>query len=534
MAASGGVNVVAAAMFLLFIGVTLAVTFWAARHTKTAADFYKAGGRITGLQNGLAIAGDFMSAATFLGITGLVFMAGFDASVYILSCMFGLCLMLILMADPFRNLGRYTVSDVAAYRLDPRPVRTFSAITSLLIVLLYLVAQMVGAGALIQLLFGLPYIWAVAVIGVLMTVYVSLGGMIATTWVQIIKAVLMLIGITVLAGAVLLHFDFDLARMYEEAARNHRLGERVFAPGGMLEGPVSTISIALALMFGFVGMPHVLIRLYTVPDAGAAYRSVFYAGLVIGYVSIMVFFVIGFGSIPLLRAHPELFDTDGGIIGGSNMVSIHLARIVAGDVFLGFISASVFATILAVVAGLTLAGASALSHDLYAGVWRRGQASETEELRVTRASALLLGIAATLAAIAFQKQNIAYIISMVFALSASANFPLLFFAVYWRGLTSRGAVIGGGAGLLSAIVMIVLGPTVWVEILGFGEPIFPWKYPALFSMPLGVFLMWIVSTLDRSAHGESDRRRFDAMFLTLHGVPAQREQPGAARSAPAA
>ena len=526
MPADSGVNVVAAATFLLFIAVTLAVTGWAAQHTKTAADFYKAGGRITGLQNGLAIAGDFMSAATFLGITGLVFMSGFDASVYILSCMFGLCLMLILMADPFRNLGRYTVSDVAAYRLDPCPVRSFSAITSLLIVLLYLVAQMVGAGGLIQLLFGLPYIWAVVIIGVLMTVYVSLGGMIATTWVQIIKAVLMLIGITVLAGAVLLHFDFDLTRMYDEAARTHRLGDGVFAPGGMLEGPFSTISIALALMFGFVGMPHVLMRLYTVPDARAAYRSVFYSGLFIGYISIMVFFVIGFGAIPLLHGHPELFAADGGIIGGSNMVSIHLARIVAGDVFLGFISASVFATILAVVAGLTLAGASALSHDLYAGVWRKGQATEKEELRVTRASALLLGIAATLSAIAFEKQNIAYIISMVFALSASANFPLLICAVYWRGLTSRGALIGGGAGLVSAIVMIVLGPTVWVEILGFAAPIFPWKYPALFSMPLGLFLMWIVSVLDHSARGESDKRHFDTMFLTLHGAPVGRGQSG--------
>lgn len=523
-----GVNMVAAVTFLLFIGVTLAITWWAARHTRSTADFYAASSRITGIQNGLAIAGDFLSAATFLGITGLVFVSGFDAIIYVLSALVGLTLMLILMAEPFRHLGRYTLSDVAAYRLDPRPVRAFSAVTSLLIVVFYLVAQMVGAGALIQLLFGLPYAWAVVIIGVLMTVYVSLGGMLGTTWVQIIKALLMLLGIAVLAAVTLSQFDFDIFRMYSEAAQNHQLGNRIFAPGGMLEDPISTISLALALVFGFVGLPHVLMRLFTVPDAKAAYRSVFYSGLIISFISALVFFVIGFGAIAVLHRHPELFGPDGGIIGGSNMVAIHLARVVAGDVFLGFISASVFATILAVVAGLTLAGASALSHDLYANVLRHGRATESEELRVTRWATLLLGFVATLAGIVFENQNIAYMASMAFAISASANFPLLFCAVYWNGLTSRGAVIGGLAGLISAVLLMVLGPTIWVEILGHSEPVFPWKYPALFSAPLGLLVMWVASTLDHSVEGEANRRSFDPMFMDM-----QRGTAAAGRRRPA-
>ncbi len=491
-------SLVVASTFLLFLGVTLAITWWAARQTKGTKDFYAAGGRITGFQNGLAIAGDFMSAATFLGVTGLTYLAGLDAAIYILAPMVGFCLLLMLMVEPFRKLGRFTLSDVAARRFEQKSVRVFAALTSLAVVLLYLVSQMVGAGALVQLLFAIPYGRSVVVIGALMVFYVSVGGMMATTWVQIIKAVLMVFGITVLAGATLQSFDFDLSRLYREAAAAHRLGDGILAPGGLLEDPWSTLSLALALVFGFVGLPHIVMRLYTVPDEKAAYRSVLFASLLIGFVFILVFFVIGYGAIPRLQEHPELFGPTGALVGGSNMVAVHLARVVAGDVFVGFIGAVVFATILAVVAGLTLAGASALSHDLFARALRNGRATETEELRVTRIAAVGLGLVAIALAIFFEGQNIVYMASMVFAISASANFPLLILSVYWPGLTARGAIAGGSVGLLLSIGLMVLGPTIWVDILGNPEPLFPYKYPALFSMPAAFFITWAVSIRERS------------------------------------
>jgi cation/acetate symporter len=515
MNGGSGINLVAIATFGGFVAITLAITWWAARHTRNTRDFYAAGGRITGMQNGLAIAGDFLSAATFLGITGLTWAYGLDAVIYVLSALTGLGLMTLLIAEPFRHLGRFTLSDVAAYRLWQKPVRSFTAVTSLVVVLFYLVSQMVGAGALIQLLSGLPYFWAVLLIGALMTIYVTAGGMVATTWVQIIKAMLMLIGIIVLAICTLQQFDFDLLRLYREAAAAHTLREGIFAPGAMLD-PVSTVSLALALVFGFIGLPHVLMRLYTVPDARAAYHSMLYATLIIGVISALVFFVIGYGAIPLLADAPGVRDETGRLIGGNNMVAVHLARVVAGDFFLGFISASVFATILAVVAGLTLAGASALSHDLYVNVLRHGHADEKEEIRVTRAAAITLGIVSILLAVLFERQNIAYMASLVFAISASANFPILILAIYWRGLTTRGALAGGGVGLMTAVTLIILGPTVWVDILGNAKPVFPWMYPALFSMPAAFAVTWIVSRLDRSAEAAEDRRRFDQQFQHLN------------------
>jgi cation/acetate symporter len=494
--AGASFSIVVVSTFLLFLGVTLAITWWAARQTKGTRDFYAAGGRITGFQNGLAIAGDFMSAATFLGITGLTYLAGLDASIYVLAPMVGFCLLLMLMVEPFRRLGRFTVSDVAAQRFEAKSVRVFAALTALAIVLLYLVSQMVGAGALVELLFGIPYGRAVVIIGALMVFYVSVGGMMATTWVQIIKAVLMVFGITVLAGATLQSFDFDFPRMYREASDAHRLGAGIFAPGGLLEDSWSTISLALALVFGFVGLPHIVMRLYTVPDEKAAYRSVLFASVLIGFVFILVFFVIGFGAIPRLSERPELFGPSGDLIGGSNMVAVHLARVVAGDVFVGFIGAVVFATILAVVSGLTLAGASALSHDLFARALRGGRATETEELRVTRIAAVGLGLAAIGLAIFFEGQNIVYMASMVFAVSASANFPLLILSVYWPGLTARGAIAGGTVGLVLSIALMVLGPTIWVDILGNATPLFPYKYPALFSMPAAFAVTWLVSRIE--------------------------------------
>lgn len=518
-----GINLVAASIFAAFIGVTLIITWWAATKTRNKQDFYAAGSQITGFQNGLAIAGDFMSAATILGITGLVFSAGFDAIVWILSPMVGLFLLLVLLAEPFRNLGRFTISDIAAYRLNQKPIRTYTAITSLVIVIMYLLSQMVGAGALIQLLFGIKYSYAVIIIGSLMTIYVSVGGMMATTWVQIIKAVLMLIGITLLAIGTMYHFDFSFIRMYNEVSDIHPLGSRVFSPGVVLKDPVSTISLALGLLFGFLGLPHIVMRLFTVPDVRETYRSVLFSTLCIGYVFIVVIFIIGYGAVVLLHQHPELFNENGKIIGGNNMVAIHLSQVIGGDVFMGFMSAIVFATILAVVAGLTLAGASALSHDLYNNVLRHGNAGTIEELRVTRVATILIGAISILVGILFEGQNIAFLVSMVFAISASANFPLLMLSIYWKGLTTKGAIVGGSTGLILSISLVVLNPTIWVDVLGNEKAVFPYLNPALFSIPAAFIVMWLVSILDKSSTAETDKAKYDSQFIDLYLEKSVRE-----------
>lgn len=519
----GDLNLSAISMFTLFITVTLLITWWAAKKTKSKKDFYTAGGRITGFQNGLAIAGDFMSAATFLGITGLVYSIGFDVALYVLAGMVGLCLLLILLAEPFRNLGRFTLADVACYRLREKPVRTFAATTSLVIIIMYLVVQMVGAGALIQLLFGLSYTHAVMIVGTLMIIYVSVGGMLATTWVQIIKAVLMLFAISVLAIGTMYHFNFSFTQLYKEATNSHPLGIQILAPGILLKDPVSMVSLSLALSFGLVGMPHVLMRLFTVQNVKEAYRSVLYASFFIGYVFILIFFIIGFGAIVLLHQHPELFDASGKIIGGSNMVAIHLSRVIGGDIFLGFISAVVFATILAVVAGLTLAGASAISHDLYANVLRHEDTSEKKEIRISRIATVCLGIISIALAILFEGQNIAYLMTMVYAISASANFPLLILAVYWRGLTTKGAVVGGSIGLITAISLVVLGPTIWVQILGNQTAVFPYEFPALFSITVSFASIWIISLMDKGTMAESDRQQYDALLADVYLSTAIKE-----------
>lgn len=521
-----GFNGIAVSIFLLFIAITLYITWWAASRSRSAKDFYAAGGRISGFQNGLAIAGDFMSAATFLGVTGLVYARGLDAVVYSLSALVGLSLLLFTLVEPFRNLGRYTLADVASYRLAKRPLRGFTALTSLVVVLMYLITQMVGAGALIQVLFGLPYAYAVVMIGTLMVVYVSVGGMMATTWVQIIKAVLMMLGVTVLALGTLHHFDYSLSEMFRQAVATHKLGGRILQAGTLLSDPVSTVSLALALVFGFIGMPHVLMRLFTVPDVKQAYRSVFFSSCFMAYVFILVTFVIGVGAIVILSSHPELHDASGRLIGGNNMVAIHLSEVIAGDVFLGFISAIVFATILAVVAGLTLAGASAISHDFYAGVIRHGDITEHEEIRITRIATILLGVLAIALGIVFQGQNVAFLVSMVFAISASANFPILVLSVYWRGLTTRGAILGGAVGLVTAVSLIILGPTLWVVILGHDKPVFPYEYPALFSMPLSFIAIVVISLLDRSAVARHDREQFDELYLDMYLGKSVQEEGG--------
>jgi cation/acetate symporter len=507
-------------MFGVFVLATLGITRWAASKTRTTADFYTAGGGITGFQNGLAIAGDYMSAASFLGISAQIFADGYDGLIYSTGFLVGWPIILFLLAERLRNLGRYTFADVASFRFAQTPVRLFAASSTLAVVLFYLIAQMVGAGQLIKLLFGLPYSYAVVIVGVLMTLYVLFGGMIATTWVQIIKAVLLLGCATLMAFAVLASFGFSPDALFARAvevktalavdagadpATAAAKGRSIMGPGNFIKDPVSAISFGMALMFGTAGLPHILMRFFTVPDATAARKSVLWATGWIGYFYILTF-IIGFGAIVMVATEPAFLDpATGALRGGGNMAALHLADAVGGDLFLGFVCAVAFATILAVVAGLTLAGASAVSHDLYASVLRKGQASSADELRVSRRTVLVLAVVAILLGVLFENQNVAFMVSLAFALAASGNFPVLLLSVLWKGCTTRGIVWGGSIGLTLALVLTVLSPAVWVSVLGHEEAIFPFTSPTLFSMPLAFFTIWIVSRLDRSGRAAVDR-----------------------------
>ena len=520
-------NWTAIIMFLLFVSGTLYITYWAARRTQSASDFYTGGGGITGFQNGLAIAGDYMSAASFLGISAMVFEKGYDGLIYSMGFLVGWPVILFLVAERLRNLGKFTFADVASYRLQQTPVRTFAATGTLVVVALYLIAQMVGAGKLIQLLFGLNYSTAVILVGVLMVLYVMFGGMLATTWVQIIKACILLSGASFMAFMVMASVGFSPETLFQKAVEVHAKGAAIMSPGKA--DPIDSISLGLALMFGTAGLPHILMRFFTVSDAKEARKSVFYATGFIGYFYILTF-IIGFGAIVLVLNQPQFMESivkDGKpitqLLGGNNMAAIHLSHAVGGDLFYGFISAVAFATILAVVAGLTLSGASAVSHDLYASVIKKGKANEADEMRVSKMTTLALGVIAIVLGLVFEKQNIAFMVGLAFSIAASANFPVLFLSMFWKGLTTRGAVIGGAIGLVSAVVMIILGPAVWVDVMGHakGSAPFPYKNPAIFSMTLAFFFTWLFSVLDTSKAAEEEKAKFDAQFVrSMTGIGA--------------
>ena len=517
-------NWTAIGMFGAFVVMTLFITKWAASKTKSAADFYTAGGGITGFQNGLAIAGDYMSAASFLGISAAVMASGFDGLIYSIGFLVGWPVITFLMAERLRNLGKFTFADVAAFRFEQKPIRIFAASGTLVVVAFYLIAQMVGAGQLIKLLFGLEYWIAVVIVGSLMMVYVLFGGMTATTWVQIIKACLLLGGASFMALSVLWHFGFSPEAMFAEAVKIKtdlalkdgkvadvaaKIGQSIMGPGNFVKDPISAISFGMALMFGTAGLPHILMRFFTVPSAKAARTSVMWATGWIGYFYLLTF-IIGFGAITFVLTNPQFLDAKGGLLGGGNMAAIHLANAVGGNVFLGFISAVAFATILAVVAGLTLSGASAVSHDLYATVVKQGKADSASELKVSRLTTVALGVLAVLLGIVFEKQNIAFMVSLAFAIAASANFPVLFMSVLWKDCTTKGAVIGGFLGLISSVALTVVSPSVWEATLGNpkGSALFPYTSPALFSMTIGFVGIWLFSILDKSARAKVDRDGF--------------------------
>ncbi len=523
-------NWVAISMFAGFVIMTLFITKWAAAKTKSAADFYTGGGGITGFQNGLAIAGDYMSAASFLGISAAVMASGYDGLIFSIGFLVGWPVITFLMAERLRNLGKFTFADVAGYRFQQKPIRIFAASGTLVVVAFYLIAQMVGAGALIKLLFGLDYWLAVVIVGALMMVYVLFGGMTATTWVQIIKAVLLLSGVTFMAFMVLAQFGFSPEALFAKGvevktqlavnggktqADAAAIGLAIMGPGGFVKDPISAISFGMALMFGTAGLPHILMRFFTVPDAKEARKSVLWATTWIGYFYMLIF-IIGFGAITLVLTNPEFADTAKGIIkgggGSANMAAVLVAKAIGGNVFFGFISAVAFATILAVVAGLTLSGASAVSHDIYATVVKGGKADSAAELKVSRLTTLVLGIVAVALGITFEKQNIAFMVSLAFAIAASANFPVLFMSVLWKDCTTKGAVIGGFMGLISSVALTIVSPSVWEATLGNpkGSALFPYSSPALFSMTIGFLGIWIFSLLDRSPNAASERAAFPA------------------------
>ena len=523
-AAKQATNWTAISMFAIFVVGTLFITKWAASKTKSAADFYTAGGGITGFQNGLAIAGDYMSAASFLGISAAVMASGFDGLIYSIGFLVGWPVITFLMAERLRNLGKFTFADVAAFRFKQKPVRIFAASGTLVVVAFYLIAQMVGAGQLIKLLFGLEYWIAVVIVGSLMMVYVLFGGMTATTWVQIIKACLLLGGASFMALSVLWHFGFSPEAMFAGAVKIKedlalkdgktaeaaaQIGQSIMGPGNFVKDPISAISFGMALMFGTAGLPHILMRFFTVPSAKEARKSVMWATGWIGYFYLLTF-IIGFGAITFVLTNPDFLDAKGALKGGGNMAAIHLANAVGGNVFLGFISAVAFATILAVVAGLTLSGASAVSHDLYATVMKGGKADSAAELRVSRITTVGLGILAVALGIAFEKQNIAFMVSLAFAIAASANFPVLFMSVLWKDCTTKGAVVGGFLGLISSVGLTIVSPSVWEATLGNpkGSALFPYTSPALFSMAIGFIGIWLFSILDKSEQAKSDRAGF--------------------------
>lgn len=508
-------NLHAIGMFFVFVLLTLGITYWAASRTKSTADFYTAGGGITGFQNGLAIAGDYMSAATLLGLTAMMYMQGVDAYIYMLSFFVGWPIILFLMAERLRNLGKFTFADITSYRLNQGKVRTMAAVSSLVVVCFYLVAQMVGAGQLIKLLFGLDYTVALFVVGALMMVYVTFGGMVATTWVQIIKACMLLIGGTTVAVLGFSQFGFSFEELTNRAMEIHRLGVNLLAPGSLLADPVTAISLGLGLMFGTAGLPHILMRFFTVTDAKEARKSVLFASGIVAYF-FNVIAIMGLCAILIVGTNPQFFEggeVGGKVIGGGNMIAMHLAQAVGGNLLLGFLSAVAFATILAVVAGLALAGASAISHDIYSRVIMKGTASEKTELRVSKFATIGLGVVAVLLGMAFEKMNIAFMVALAFGVAASANFPVLILSMYWKDLTTRGALAGGYFGLFSAVALVVLSKSVWVDVLGNAAPIFPYTQPALFSMPLAFLAAIVVSLLDKSAEAQRERLAFGDQYV---------------------
>lgn len=486
-------NVTAVTLFVLFVALSLGITTWAARRSKSRSQFYAAASSLSGFQNGVAFTGEFLSAATFLGITGIYFTFGYDGLIYAIGAAMGWPVLLFLLADRLRAMGKYTLTDVLADKLKAPSIRIFAAVATVITLILYLVAQMVGAGLLIELLFDVDYLVSVVVIGLLMLIYVLFGGMVATSWVQIVKACFLWVLGLALAIAVLIKFDFSIGKLYAAAVAAHPRGEKLLEPVGFPTVGAS-LSAALTQAVGIAGLPHFIMRFFTVPNVAEARKSAAYAtGLIGAFYIVMV--IIGFGAIAILANNPEYTTGPALLKNGNNMAPLYLAQALGGDVFLGITAAAVFATILAVVAGLTLAVAASMSHDVFATVIRKGKVTEAEELKVSRWSAIAFGAAAIALSVVFRNENITFLVVTALSIAASSTFPLLFLACFWKPLNSTGALVGGTVGLLTAVAGIILGPTVWVAIFGYPQPIFPYQYPTIVGLPVGLGVTMIVSLM---------------------------------------
>ncbi len=467
--------------FIAFVALTMLITYWASKRTSSAEDFYTAGRSIPGWQNGIAIAGDYMSAASFLGIAGLIALFGFDGFLYSVGWLVAYLLILLVVAEPLRNTGRYTLADMVAYRMRSRSIRSIAALNTLAIVTFYMIAQLVGAGLIINLLIGLEVEVAIIVVGILMIFYVVFGGMLATTWVQIIKAFLLMGGTVILTFLVLKEFNFSVIAMFDQVA--DEFGQSFHEPGLKYTSPLDNISLSVGLILGTAGLPHILVRFYTVPNAKEARKSVVWAMFIIGAFYVMTIF-LGLGAATLV-GHKAIKAAD---ISG-NMAAPLLAEVLGGELLLAFIAAVGFATILAVVAGLVISGAGAFAHDFYAYVIRNGNASEEEQINVARWASVGVGIVSIILALLAKEQNVAFLVSLAFAVAASANLPVILFSIFWRRFNTSGAVIGMLAGLISSLVLVVLSP----NVMGEGSAIFPLQNPALVSVPIG-FLGAIIGT----------------------------------------
>ncbi len=504
-------NMTAIVMFLMFVFGTLGITFWAARRSRSADELYTAKGTISAWQNGVAISGDFLSAASFLGITSALYFYGVDGLLLMIGVMGSWPLIMLLISERLRNLGKYTLVDVLSFRLAKKPVRLVATISSLAVVVFYLIGQVVGAGKLIQLLFGVDYVYAVVTVSLLMMIYVSVGGMLATTWVQLIKAVLLIAGGSVTAFLVLIHFNFNLESIFVKAVDVHPSGNQLLIPGGWLKDPMSVLSLGLTTLFGFIGLPHVLMRMFTVKDAKSARKSSFYAIAIMSFFYLLIL-IIAFGAVSILMNDTQYHDASGNMLGGPNMVAVHLANAVGGDFLLGFMAAVTFATILAVVAGLTLAGAANIAHDLY-GTFSSTKYSEKTEIRIMRISVFVFGLISIVLGMAFEHQNVAFVATCALAISGSVNAPILIASMYWSGLTTRGVVWGGIIGLVLSVGLIILGPSVMIAALGYKEAIFPYVYPTVVSLPATVLALWYFSVSDKTERAEEERRGFEAQLL---------------------
>lgn len=501
-------NGLAFALFLAIVALTLIITYFASKRTKTTSEFYTADSSLTGWQNGLAIAGDYMSAASFLGIAGMIALVGFDGFFYSIGFLVAYLVVLYIVAEPLRNLGKYTMADMIAARFDDKKVRGVAALSTVSISIFYMIAQLVGAGALIKLLLGIDYVYSVLIVGTLMTVYVVFGGMTATSWVQIIKAVLLTGGTFIISIMVFAKFDFSIFKMFEEVKTATPLGEAFLNPGNKFKNPLDTISLNLALILGTAGLPHILIRFFTVKDAPTARKSVVYATWIIGLFYVMTIF-LGFGAAVFVGYDKIVAANPAG-----NMAAPLLAEALGGDFLFAFVSAVAFATILAVVAGLVLSAASAFAHDFYSHIIRHGQATEREQMLAARWASVGVAVLSILLALFAQKMNVAFLVALAFAVAASANLPIILLTIFWKRFNTTGAITGMLVGLFSSLLLVALSPNVWAPEPGVailvGEPIFKLSNPGIVSIPLG-FIGAIVGTLLSSK--KADEKKYEEILV---------------------